>query len=345
MMEKKTILRIPSYMEDFRCIADKCNDNCCIGWEIDIDETTAAYYKNVDGEFGKKLKRCISWKDECSSFILDGERCPFLNKSNLCDIIINCGEEHLCGICAEHPRFYEWFDGIKEGGIGLCCEEAARIILTQDTNFSFLEKEIPYEDCDIYENDLFSLLIKSRKQIIDIIQSSDLSLFDALGKIGSFCLALQQNIDECDYRTPFAEKEFSPLIKKEVLFHALFSLEEMDESRKPMLEKASLSPIDVNEKLFSTQDTEKYLRNIGVYFIWRYFLKAVFDYDVMGKFNLMLFSLTAIAYLFEYNRLITGQLTFEDCVEISKDYSKEVEYSQENVDGVSGYGAPAVVGA
>lgn len=344
-MEMKTILRTPSYMGDFHCIADKCSDNCCIGWEIDIDKTTAAYYKNVDGEFGEKLKACISWEDECSSFILDGERCPFLNKNNLCDIIINCGEEHLCGICAEHPRFYEWFDGIKEGGIGLCCEEAARIILSQDKSFSFVEKEIPYEDCDLYETALFSLLTESRNKIINLIQSEDLSLFDALEKIGSLCLSLQQNIDKCNYQMPFTEKEFSPLINKAVLFQTLFSLEEMDENRKPMLEKASLSPIEVNKDIFSMPDTEKYLRNIGVYFIWRYFLKSVFDYDVMGKFNLMLFSLTAIAYLFEYNRLIKGRLTFQDCVEISKDYSKEIEYSQENVDGVSGYGAPAVVGA
>ena len=33
-------LRIPSYYEEFSCIADKCKDNCCIGWEIDIDEET-----------------------------------------------------------------------------------------------------------------------------------------------------------------------------------------------------------------------------------------------------------------------------------------------------------------
>ena len=28
----------PSYYKKFKCIADKCHHNCCIGWEIDIDD-------------------------------------------------------------------------------------------------------------------------------------------------------------------------------------------------------------------------------------------------------------------------------------------------------------------
>ena len=34
------VFRVPSYYKNFRCIADKCPDNCCRGWEIDIDEDT-----------------------------------------------------------------------------------------------------------------------------------------------------------------------------------------------------------------------------------------------------------------------------------------------------------------
>ncbi len=32
-------------------------------------------------------------------------RCAFLNENNLCDIYIQLGEEALCDICTEHPRF------------------------------------------------------------------------------------------------------------------------------------------------------------------------------------------------------------------------------------------------
>ena len=81
------IMKMPLYCKDFKCIADKCKDNCCVGWEIDIDPSSAEYYDSVGGEFGDRLKSNIE-KGEVCSFKLKGERCPFLNDSNLCDIII-----------------------------------------------------------------------------------------------------------------------------------------------------------------------------------------------------------------------------------------------------------------
>jgi len=83
----------PDYYKNFECIKGDCRHNCCIGWEIDIDSDTAEFYKGVGGEMGTRLKECVDWKETC--FILgEGERCPFLNEKNLCDIIIELGEEH-----------------------------------------------------------------------------------------------------------------------------------------------------------------------------------------------------------------------------------------------------------
>ena len=36
----------PTYYKKFKCIADRCQHNCCIGWEIDIDGETPERYKN-----------------------------------------------------------------------------------------------------------------------------------------------------------------------------------------------------------------------------------------------------------------------------------------------------------
>ena len=36
------IFRTPDFYRDFHCIADRCSDSCCIGWEIDIDPDTLA---------------------------------------------------------------------------------------------------------------------------------------------------------------------------------------------------------------------------------------------------------------------------------------------------------------
>ena len=50
------ILRVPEYYTDFSCIADRCKDSCCAGWEIDIDEGSYDYYQSCEGEFGEFLK-------------------------------------------------------------------------------------------------------------------------------------------------------------------------------------------------------------------------------------------------------------------------------------------------
>ena len=127
---------VPNYYKDFNCIANKCKHNCCIGWEIDIDEETLFKYENYKGKFSKKLMQGIEHNDDCAIFHLDGKgRCAFLNENNLCDIILNLGENSLCQICSDHPRFRNYYSDRIEMGLGLCCEEAGRIILSQDNAF------------------------------------------------------------------------------------------------------------------------------------------------------------------------------------------------------------------
>ena len=76
----------PDYYKDFRCIAGSCQHSCCIGWEIDIDRKTADFYKNVPGNFGKRLCENIDFHEEGGTFRLcENERCPFLNEKGLCD--------------------------------------------------------------------------------------------------------------------------------------------------------------------------------------------------------------------------------------------------------------------
>ena len=81
----------PKYFSNFKCKGGSCTDNCCIGWEINIDEQTREKYRKVTGELGERLKQNIDDSDG-SHFKLSGERCPFLNRANLCDIIIGLGE-------------------------------------------------------------------------------------------------------------------------------------------------------------------------------------------------------------------------------------------------------------
>ena len=130
----------PKIYKDFRCIAAECRHNCCIGWEIDIDEDTLAFYRAQTGEIGEELRKNIEITDGCASFRLDEhERCPFLNRRNLCDIYLTLGENALCQICRDHPRFRNFFSDRTEVGLGLCCESAARLLLCAETPFSLIQ--------------------------------------------------------------------------------------------------------------------------------------------------------------------------------------------------------------
>ena len=120
----------PRFYRDFHCIASRCTDSCCIGWEIDVDEESLEAYDAATGEFGEKLRANIARGEESAHFVLGvRERCPFLNERNLCEIYIRLGEECLCEICREHPRFYAGDGGVTLAGQGLVCEEAARLWL------------------------------------------------------------------------------------------------------------------------------------------------------------------------------------------------------------------------
>ena len=56
-------LYAPSYYKDFKCIADKCAHNCCIGWEIDIDEISLEKYKSLKNGYGPTIMNSISLED------------------------------------------------------------------------------------------------------------------------------------------------------------------------------------------------------------------------------------------------------------------------------------------
>lgn len=132
---------VPNYYQQFKCKADKCRHTCCAGWEIDIDPDTLDLYQSMGGPLGKELHDNILSDGNTASFNLVGkeERCPFLNDNNLCRLILERGDEELlCDICHEHPRFYNYHDNMIEKGLGLACEEAARIVLGAREEFTLI---------------------------------------------------------------------------------------------------------------------------------------------------------------------------------------------------------------
>ncbi len=135
----------PDYYKDFQCIGGACKHNCCIGWEIDVDQEKLSYYQKTAGQLGKRLQEHISLEPTPHFVLTPEERCPFLNEHNLCDLIIALGEEALCDICREHPRFYNQLSCHTECGLGLCCEQAGRLILSKKEKTVLLMGDMKFE--------------------------------------------------------------------------------------------------------------------------------------------------------------------------------------------------------
>ncbi|MCR1962890.1 flagellin lysine-N-methylase [Clostridium perfringens] len=130
-------VRVPNYFNEFKCIASECEDTCCAGWEIVIDDETHKRYEKVEGEFGDILRSKIVKSDGENIFLLNNGNCSFLNEKKMCEIYINLGEDHLCYTCQQFPRYTEEFLDLKEVGLSLSCPEAARIILRKAENTTF----------------------------------------------------------------------------------------------------------------------------------------------------------------------------------------------------------------
>ncbi len=155
----------PDYYADFHCLAGGCRHTCCQGWEIDIDEESLKRYRAMRGPFGRRIRACISEEDTPHFMLREGERCPLLNGDNLCELILQRGEEALCQICADHPRFRNYWSDRVEMGLGLACEEAARLILSSDHPLRLVEfgeeegGEVPLTEGEIWLRELRERLL------------------------------------------------------------------------------------------------------------------------------------------------------------------------------------------
>ena len=290
----------PAYFMDFRCIADRCQHNCCIGWEIDIDVDTAAFYETVSGNIGKQLHDSICRNADGYSFVLDDqERCPFLNKNGLCNIITSLGDGALCQICADHPRFRNTFSDREEMGLGLCCEEAARLILTsEDDTLSVIADDGEEDRPDEEEAALFA----AREQAFAIARDPSLSIREREATLLEYvdCIPLSA----------------------ETLHERLQQLERLDPAWDDTLERL-LAACD-NEP--SETLTAAFSRLL-VYFLYRHTADSLFD----GRFDKRVaFAVHSVKVL----RLLCTDNNIDTLAELARAYSAEIEYSTDNIDAL-----------
>lgn len=280
----------PNYYKNFKCINKECRHTCCIGWEIDVDEKALSKYESANGEYKAKLERSIALKPT-PHFILDEkERCPHLREDGLCDLIINLGEDYLCEICKNHPRFFNEYDTFCEAGLGICCESALKPIICTDEKFSVPEPQNPTEEERCF--------LDLRSRIIDVVQNRDIPYDDRI-------LLLKR---EFNINLP------EPDIQK--LADLYLSLEILDKKWEEILHKFRQS----KEKIHNADDLLS--ENLLVYFVYRHLCEALWEGDLAEKLRLCLHMTEAVRSIYEY--------VGEDFCEIARMYSAEIEYSDEN---------------
>ena len=287
----------PDYYPTFRCIAGACKHSCCIGWEIDIDEESLARYKAMPGSLGERLRKHISADDPPHFVLGEGERCPFLNERNLCDLILEGGEGLLCQICDDHPRFRNFLPGYTEIGLGLCCEGAAQLILSQEESVQLLS-EGNWEEKDPDAEALLAL----RQQAFAIVQDRSLSIDKRMDKLLLLCQACEPG-HPANWTDVFLE------------------LERLDEGWTAMLQK-----LEQDGKTAPVPDVPDVLwEQLLVYFLYRHFLTAWEDGDVGSKAGFAVLSVRLL-------RCLKGLYPEMELSELARMYSAEIEYSTENLD-------------
>lgn len=176
----------PNYYNNFKCIANLCQHSCCIGWEIDVDDDTIKKYNNINCDFASVLKSNIEFSKTPHFKLGTDERCPFLNDKGLCDIITNLGEDMLCQICADHPRFRNFYEDFTEIGLGLTCEAAAEIILTKEDKTTL----------NLPPDALILPIIKFRENLFNVLQDRDFSIEERVDNLLAVIDAqLPKNVD------------------------------------------------------------------------------------------------------------------------------------------------------
>lgn len=318
MIDIKTF--VPTYFDKFRCIAGECPDTCCAGWEADLDDDIIEKYRTVSGELGERIQSSLA-KDETDCYIFalcDNGRCPFLNSCNLCDIQAAHGEEFLSKTCAMFPRFYDDFGKIREMGIGFGCPEAARIMLGDDEPFSLeFYEEITDETEDIDE-DFLSEIIALRAEIFIILEDKDLSFRKKIEKIFDVVTEFQKELDGDGYVDGIQHRDFDDCIA------VLENMEYIKPERMDFVSSLKGKKLSKNTLNLYRSDFEKLMK----YYIFRYFLSIGYDYDVVTPVKYGVFSCIVISRIYAY----LGTPDFETRVKIMYSYSKEVEYSDVNMD-------------
>ena len=363
--------RFPHYFEDFTCTAAECEDTCCAGWAIMIDDETLEKYKKFEGSFGNRLRNSIDWKE--GSFLQYNKRCAFLNDDNLCDIQIEAGEHLLCDTCRNYPRHLEEYEGLREASLSLSCIEAAKIILgcTEPVKFIEMEDDTEDEEFEGFDYLLFTKLMDARERIISVLQNRSVDIMTRIGMVLELADKLQTALDrneECEMdaiieefskmdhmisfqkraeESKIGENEYCSIMRK--FFRVVYKLEVLKADWPEYVKHAEVVLYGEGQRAYE-ENRKRFHKDIGlrsgnydvwscwleqlmVYFVFTYFCGAVYDDRILSKMKSAVVTTLLISELTIAKWIEQKEkMDFDTFVNIAHRVSREIEHSDVNLE-------------
>ena len=298
-------------LNKFRCIADKCEDSCCKDWEVDVDEAAAAMYRTLDGDLGDRLRQVLQTEDGASFMTLENGRCPMWRQDGLCRIQAELGHDALCQVCREYPRLFMDFGDFAEWGLELSCPEAARLLFS---DMSVRKENIPGGAEQEYDSEIMEILQKSREEILSYWAKSEENIPQMLAVTLFYGHQVQGALDGGEY-VPL-ENALASAVRYagkgnfEELLEFFRQLEILTDRWRTRLHTPKPGTWDSKLKYFVT------------YLIRRYWLQAVWDYDLVCR----------VKFLVSACILVNG--LGGDTVETAQLFAKEIENDPDNREAI-----------
>ena len=306
----------PKYYKSFACIADKCPDACCKEWSVDVDEDAAAFYLGLTGPLGDRLRQVLQDTPDGTMMVIENGRCPMWRQDGLCRIQAELGHDALCKVCRDFPRLRHDYGDFTELGLELSCPEAARLILS-DTEGLWETETVPGENSGDYDRDAMVILRRTRREFLDFLSATSLPFPQLLAVLLLYAYDVQEELDGGMSADLAPERYLSdaagfPLSGDiESLQNFFMELEILTPQWKMRLQSPAASPAwEVGHKAL--------LR----YFIYRYWLQAISDFDIVCRAKLAVTACILIGYL------------GGDLAETAQLFSKEIENDSDNVEAI-----------
>jgi lysine-N-methylase len=200
----------PTYADSFRCIGSDCEDTCCRGWIVPVDQLTVEKYKTLPaGALHALIDASILLTpgggegSKPASFatiqMTAAKQCPLLSEERLCRIQAEFGEAFLPTSCATYPRIVRVVGNSEEKALTLSCPEAARLVLlnpallspTHRTITEPLSNQLPGGDTIEDARSLQSWFWSIRESVLTLIRNRTYQLWQRLFLLGVLCRQLE----------------------------------------------------------------------------------------------------------------------------------------------------------